>query len=251
MSLTPQQKLNVIEAHGALKSRGMVYFSGRQNGKTRAISRTLETVPVAEGRRTTLRARHKEDNDIEFVSGIFYGRSDKITPYSFMRTIIQTLGQKPARGFWEITTQFSDMLWNDFERQQRVLCLSVDNAELLCARAYTILKYLNEIRRERKDIGCAVMLAGEYGMMKMPMPFLKRCTEIEVGRISAEDIAQLIETHWPGEASGFTKPAIERILYQSETTLEVRQNLSRVIAKRRAIDEEIVDVDIVNLALAA
>lgn len=252
MSLTTNQKQHILEAHEALKNRGMVFLAGRENGKTRIATRLQELKPVASGPgRFTLRARHEEDNEIEFVTNIFYGRSDKVTPYTFMRQILASQGIKPGYGFWEVTKSFENMLVENYERG-RVIALAIDNAELLPERTYTVLKMLNEMRRNKKDIGCAVLVSGRFEKMRMPIPFLKRCTEIQVGPITAtSEIAQLIETHWPGEASGFTEEALRRVKSQCETTLEIREAISRIVRKKRVLAMDEVNLELVNLALAA
>lgn len=252
MSLTTNQKQHIIEAHEALKNRGIVYLSGRNNGKTRVISRLSEHVPTPGGHGTkTLRPRHAEDHEITFVEGLFYCRSDRANPYTFMRVILQELGEKRPHTFFETLHTFQDVLWNEFYRQDRVLALSIDNGDLLCEKAFTVLKYLNEMRRERKEYGCAAVIAGEFGRMRMPLEFLKRSTEIQIGPINAaSDIAMLIETHYPGQASSFTPDALRRIQSVSETTLELRHNISKVIRKRHRA-EDAIDADLVTLALAA
>lgn len=252
MSLTSNQKEHLIECYDALKNRGLVYLSGAQNGKTRVITRLTESHIEQVGNRTTIRPRHSEDNEVVFVRDAFYLRSDKVTPCVYMRLILKSLGIRPEWGFFELLKQYERILWEDFYKQGKVLCIAVDNAELLCEKSYTVFKYLNEFRRDRKDYGTACVLAGEFGKMRMPIPFLKRTTEIRVGPITAvTDLAQMIETHYPGLASSFHDAALRKINSNYATTLEKRQAVAQVIRKMRTTRSDEVDVDLVNLALAA
>jgi hypothetical protein len=240
---TAQQRKHVMTAYEKIKNREMVYLAGGPNGKTMMVHYAIESNRLVQ-------AKHPEDNSIRFLKGLGYGRSDVMTIYSVMRQVLQALSIKPAHGHWNLQKQFEDQL-AERNAKREVVCISCDNSDLLPARAYTIFKHLNELRVDQKNVGCAVLVAGQFSKMKMPIEFFYRCTELKIEKLYPADLATLIDMHWPGMSRSFDEKAIECILSNSnQSLLEARRHLELVIRKKREYDMDKVTLPLVHRALA-
>lgn len=234
MSLLANQKRIALEIQESVKNRERVFLSGRQNGKTRVFQRVQENILVKKGSTIQLTPRHEEDNTIEFVTDFAFPRADAITPHCIMRQILGLYGLRIPSGTSAVIRRFRAML-EEFYETDRVLCLAIDNCELIPRKGFSILKYMNEFRYKQRDIGIALLLAGEYQKTRMPWEFLQSTREIPVGKVDAiEDVLQVIETHFPGWGSKFSGEELAKI-QTYPTTLEQRAAVQRAITKARRL----------------
>jgi hypothetical protein len=248
MSLTPTQRRNALDIQDGLKSRGIIFINGRNDGKTRIFSRVIENKFTPEGPRVAMqqRARHPEDQDIVFVIDAVFPRADKITITGMKRQILAAFGMSSMRMACHVETAFRELLV-DHAKANKMICIAYDNAELIAAKGFTVLKHLNEIRYDHKDVGVAILLSGEQSRMKMPFAFYKRTVEIEVGRFNAAtDILALIDAKWPGMSGHFTPEALSAVQAHG-TTLEMEAAARKAIRKMRSLRQDTVTRETVEL----
>jgi hypothetical protein len=241
-----------FEIQDAIKRRQIAFLSGRPNGKTHVYHRAQEQVAVKSGSIYRLKPRdpHPEDNQIEFVTDIAFPQSSRIIATTIMRQVIGLYGLRVPQGTHMVIRRFRSLL-EEFYHQDKILCIAFDNAELIPERGYSILKYMNEFRYKGLDIGTAVLLSGEYARMRMPYEFLKRTTEIPVGKLDAmEDVIALIETHFPGMRSMFTEQDLN-VIQAYPTTIEQRDAAQRALQRARRLRKDRLTIELPQLAKVA
>lgn len=245
--LTPTQRRAFIEAQEALQNREIVFLRGSQNGRTLLANELQEVIATERDGRTMLRQRrHDEDRDIEFVTPIF-GRSDNVNHTFFMRQFVSRYRTAHAWGSFQLQLAFLGKLL-ELADDGVVPCLVIDNAELLPRRAFTLLKWLNEIRdnRKRRNVGFSILMAGN--LANVPLEFVKHSTELSIGRVSREEIAQLIEAHHPGKSLVFDEKALTRI-GQLPKTLDMMRAVNKSLQLARRDRHETITASMVEETL--
>lgn len=239
--LTATQRQFLLESQEAIENREIVFLKGFSDGKTRIIN-ALQSVTQKSG------PRHPENPRIEFFRHLQWAASDKISPAGIKRQVLYAAGM----GYITLPHKLGKA-WDEFLRASAkdgvVPTLAVDNAELLCEKAFSVIKDLNEHYepRSKKNIGMAVVFAGRYGAIKAPASFLKFCYEVQVARISEHEVRELIENNFAGYADVFTDRAL-RALAALETTLDIHAVTRRSIQAKKELRMTLIDVDTIEEA---
>jgi hypothetical protein len=263
MALTSSQIESFRLAGEALQERKPVLLTGNSNGKTTILHSALEVLGQRDERTGgySSNPKHPEDRTIDFHR--VYIPSYATVP-SMMRQIMTFAKIKPKGGAANVVMRFDEYM-RDSAKNNRSVCLAVDNAEMLGPRAYTILKALHEYHDpiSRKSIGTGLLIAGDITKLKrMPSSFMLRATEILVGKVGAQEIVELIDALHPGNSHWFDEGSIKRLIV-CRTTLQMKSVIERCVADRKRyrltqispdlIEEKLADLptDGYKLALAA
>jgi len=248
---TPNQKRLALDVQKAVAERRIVYLSGRNNGKTRILNAVQEKVFDMEKANITMRARKDDGTDysVIYVDKIHFTQQQAITESSLMRQILGHLGFKAGRETYKVEIMFHNFLL-ELKKRKQVLCLVLDNAELLSKRAYSILKYFHEYRDHKTNsfIGPSLLLAGEYQYLKMPMAFRKKTFEIRVDRFNnEEEILTMIDSNWPGMRVHFqaSKHAMQ-LLKEHETMLEIAAAAEAAIREMKRLRLNEITADMIE-----
>lgn len=216
------QKQIRSEVESGLRSREIVSLWGKPNGKTHTFWQVWLQHVIANEGKAEIKRNHAENFTVEILPNVKIGGKNLRTD-SMKRQILETYGYRNARWMSDIDMRKEYRKLLDRLYDARIIpCIAMDNAELMPEKGYTILKELNEERTTKgKRGGVAVLLAGEFSKRKMPPNFWMHCTEINIGKVTAEEmtefIADLVGAHY---ASGFKAPAIKRLL-ECGSTLEM------------------------------
>jgi hypothetical protein len=255
------QREIIRQATEEISDRGIVFFSGKRDGKTVSLYGLLEM-------HTTLAEYLHEfpkfdvkpgEKRLVFIEHVRFPRSHAITAESVMRQILQAMGEPWHRyrgSIYDARSRFSEIML-EAAKKRIVYVLPIDNAENLPPRAYLVLKELNEMRFEKRHVGLGVAIAGNLVASRAPMWFLDMAREILVTKVGAEEIADIIEELYPREKHMFSAQAI-RELSRSATTGVLRKILREQIddiragytetADPKAISERTAKLNLVALA---
>lgn len=261
MQLTTSQQEQFATAQSALESGQPVLITGKSNGKTRLIHVALETLAqkvtrssnganVPEGLYLG-RVRHSENKRIEFMTRA-YLPTNNITVPGMMKQVLAAHGELVPHGIPGAVKRFDEMV-RSLADNGRMIALAIDNTELLSPKAFTVLKALNEYYdpARQRSVGVGLMLAATPKAMKrMPMSFLLRCAELRIGRVTNEEIAELIDALFPAKRHLFTPRAMQH-LAKCETNLELRHVIERSIAEQSRYRLKEIDFDVVEEKIAA
>jgi len=231
--LTKTQIESFRDAGEALQERKPVLLTGNSNGKTTILHSALEVLGQRDEKTGfySTNPRHPEDRTIDFYR-VYLGYNSHLP--QVMKMVLAFSGRKPKRFAADAVMQYDDFM-REMSQKGRAVCLAVDNAELLPARAYTVLKALNEYHDPltRKSIGAGLLIAGNITKLKkMPASFMLRAKEILVGRIGVDEITGLIEALYPHEIRWFGADAMKRIAV-CNTTLQMKSVIERCVADRK------------------
>lgn len=254
MALTTKQREELYDIQQELEARKMVMLTGPSNGKTYVHHRIQEVIGKRDERtgRIGTTPRHKENNTVEFLDKVIipYRMSSMAT---LMRQVIAWYGRKTTYDFYNTSLRFEGTLLEAKERGQ-IICLAIDNAELLGPTGYTVLKALNEYRSTEKheDIGVSVLLSFHGVPKKVPLAFLRRCSEHRIGKIMVDEVAELIESAYPNTIGLWDQQSLIK-LAKAENTLHARATIEKCMNKRRELGYRTIEPTLVerNLALAA
>lgn len=217
------QKQIRSEVEAGLRGREIVALWGKPNGKTHTFWQVWLKYMIANEGKAEIKRNHDENFSVEILPNV-KPSGKQLRVESMKRQILESYGYRNARYMadFDVRKEFRKLL--DRLYDARVIpCIAMDNAELMPERAYRILKELNEERTSKgKRGGVAVLLSGEFSKRKMPPNFWMHCTEINIGKVTAEEmqefIANLVGAHYAG---GFKAPAIKRLL-ECSSSLEMR-----------------------------
>jgi hypothetical protein len=252
----------MIPAQEALEHREIVLLKGGSNGKTRIAFEMQEALGYQDAAGRYRTKAHPENPTVEFVNIIIPGYYAVHETY-FQRAILRAVHGDAPRASLEVQDKFKQLL-KDYAQPQlyrgpRIICVVIDNAETMPAKAFGIVKSLNEKRDsvivkegehkgERRWLGCAFLISGHYHKLKAPLSFYRHATEITVGKIERAEIRQVIAHRFPSEAMHFDEASLER-LAQLATTNDLYAAVRGSIQKRREERSKTIDTHIVEEAL--
>lgn len=250
MQATRSQKALANAITSGLQDREIVCLWGNPNGKTSIFYNVMANLSIGlDGRiRSEIRPRHSEDFTVEILQGIDIPMcSDIIDINRIKRMIMQSYGEKPPHGSLMMGRKFIQLLI-DLHKARIIPCLAMDEIEVLPRKGYSVIKMLHEIQYDRKKIGVAALLSGSFAKRKMPENFWMHVKEVQVGKISEQEVAEFIQYLAPGFDQKFTRDALRKIA-ECHTTLE----MSRVVRTsiefwKRVGDDEIIDKEIIKSA---
>ncbi len=249
----------MIPAQEALERREIVLLKGGSNGKTRIAFEMQEAIGYQDSMGRYRTKGHPENPVVEFVNIIIPGYYAVHETY-FQRAILREITGDAPRPSLEVQERFRQLLKDyanpGMDRGPRIICCVIDNAETMPAKAFGILKSLNEKRgdvviretKERKWIGVSFLLSGHYHKLKAPLSFYRHATEITVGRIERAEIREVIAHRFPSEAMHFDEASLER-LAQLATTNDLFAAVRTSIQLRRENRTKTIDTRIVENAL--
>jgi hypothetical protein len=249
----------MIPTQSALEQREIVLLKGGSNGKTRISFEMQEALGYQDSMGRYRTKAHPENPTVEFVNIIIPGYYAVHETY-FQRAILREITGDAPRGSLDVQARFSALLKDyanpTLDRGPRVICVVIDNAETMPAKAFGIVKSLNEKRdtviiretKERRWIGCAFLISGHYHKLKAPLSFYRHATEIMVGKIERSEIREVIAHRFPSEAMHFDEASLER-LAQLATTNDLFAAVRNSVRLRRENRTKIIDTRIVENAL--
>ena len=256
----------MIPAQESLERREIVLLKGGSNGKTRIAFEMQEALGYQDSMGRYRTKSHPENPNVEFVNIIIPGYYAVHETY-FQRAILREITGESPRPSLEVQERFSALL-KDYanpalDRGPRIICVVIDNAETMPAKAFGIVKSLNEKRdtvlvksvgedgketRQRKWIGCSFLISGHYHKLKAPLSFYRHATEITVGKIERSEIREVIAHRFPSEAMHFDEASLER-LAQLATTNDLYAAVRTSIQLRREHRTKQIDTRMVENAL--
>lgn len=252
----------MIPAQSALERREIVLLKGGSNGKTRIAFEMQEALGYQDSMGRYRTRAHSENPTVEFVPIIIPGYHAVHETY-FQRAILKEITGDAPRPSLDVQERFRKLL-KDYanpalDRGPRIICVVIDNAETMPAKAFGILKSLNEKRDtvivkqgeqkgERRWIGCAFLVSGHYHKLKAPLSFYRHAAEITVGKIERSEIREVIAHRFPSEAMNFDEASLER-LAQLATTNDLYSAVRQSIQLRRENRTKTIDTRIVENAL--
>jgi hypothetical protein len=261
MRLTKTQEEKFESMRDALQRRKPVLITGSSNGKTTLMHQALEVLGQRDERTGGYSSEpsHPEDFTIDYFTRIYFPSSDKITLTRIMKQVLQFAGEHvPVNTGEALVVQLFDKFMTACANENRMVTLAIDNAELLPAKAYVVLKALHEYRdvKKRRTIGTGLMIGGTLKQLKrMPYSFQVRCHEVALSRITADEISDLIEALYPGRFRLFSANSIKSIA-KCKTTSEIRELIEHCITyqsqyKLRSIEYDLVEERMAGMSLAA
>lgn len=239
----------------SLQAREMCVISGREDGKTRMHYHVVDALGEYDSSRISnhikLASKHRENPEVIVLPNITFQRTAIVTAPWLMRQILRHCGFMNVSHLpsYELKDRFNEFLL-DLYSKNIVLSVAVDNAELLSARAFTVLKELNELMVDKKEVGIASLIAGQVMRMKCDIAFLRHSTEIQLAKIGQNEIRDLLAAHFPSELQHFTDKAVQRIS-QEQTLLEMIQFSKRLVETKRINKMRAIDEHVIELAKAA
>lgn len=251
MNLTDKQRSLAADIHAELKARELVCVFGRENGKTRALDTLFESVVKPEATKILLYPRRnvlESPDGLVFVRDLSIPRPDAITITNVKRQILAALGVKAGRYGHDVETAFRSTLLS-FAKSGRIIVVQIDNVELYNWRLLTVLKHINELRAEGKQIGAAALVAGKYDARKFPQSFLKRCARFDVSaKMSAAEARAFIDSVAPGESKYFTQQALDIVLNEGTMT-DKKALVKSIVKERKALFMEETNAELVASAI--
>lgn len=252
--ITRSQTILKEEAEEALRHRKMVYLAGQPNGKTSIMWKIIGELAVDEKGSLIehIPAKRSGENEVVILPKVAMPRADRLTIVHVMRQVLQASGEKAGHHLsqYNLYEKYYGLM-HELRKRRTIICIAIDNAELLGEKAFTILKHLNELQNRGERIGISVLIAGRFGKIRFPGSFLQHCDEIQIGKISHdEEIRELIQTHFPQEIGYFSDPALRRITRQCETTLQVIRAAKMAIAERKRLRDTEIGTETVDMVLS-
>jgi hypothetical protein len=249
--ITQSHRERMLEVIEEIRDRSNVYLEGKDNGKTRILQELREVSLVRDANGKVIARRpHAESSDIEFISGIHWPVRD-IATLKVVRQIVAQCGRGYKREIHQVNMAFNGLL-HDYHDQGKILCVVVDNAELLSAKCFDIMKELNELRdpKRRRQIGLTFVFAGQFARMRAPMSFLNKCASVRVSRITKVEITELLQTSFPLYASSFDDKSVRRLAIL-ESTGKIHKAARQAVMIMRRDRAKIISPSILEEALAA
>jgi hypothetical protein len=248
---TDKQKSLASDIHSELKAREMVCVFGRENGKTRALDTLFESIVTNDSGKLVLYPRRnvlESPDGLVFIRDLAIPRPDAITVTNIKRQILAALGVKAGRYGYDVETAFRTTLLA-FAKSGRTIVVQIDNIELHNWRLLTIIKHINELRAEGKQIGAAALLAGKYDARKFPQSFLKRCSRFEVSaKMSVAEVKAFIDSVAPGESKFFTAQALDIVLNEGTMT-DKKRLVKNIVKERKALFMDEANAELVTAAI--
>lgn len=261
-SATASQKALAHKIMKSLQERQMTILTGREDGKTRVHYSVVGALGIYDQREIyrhiyphgerpiVAKTQHSEDPDVIILPSVKL-HSQTINPQRAIRQIMGSCGVSVPH---YLSADALDRRWNDLlidlYSRNIILAIAVDNAELLPGKAFGVIKELNELQVKKMDVGIAALIAGQTHRMKCDLAFRRHSIEHQVGKITVEEMLQLVQTHFPIEAPSFTRPVLERIS-KEETVLDMIHLARRLVETKRENRLPKIDNDVLILAKAA
>lgn len=232
MKVTNSQKAIAESITTGLTEREMVCLWGNQpNGKTHIFYSLLSKHSIGYETRyiSDIRPKSRGEFTTEILEGVGIPmRADKVDIDKVRRQVLESYGEKSRTHTLDMKRRYVHLL--TLLHEARIIpTLAVDSVELLPEKGYAIIKSLNEQRHNGERVGLAALLSGNFTKRKMPEHFWLHIKEVQVGRVSAEEVKEFVGYLCPGLDQVFTLAACKK-LAECASTLE----MSRVI--RNAID---------------
>lgn len=261
MGLTRSQITQFRKVEEQIKARGIAWLTGGPNGKTKLLHQALEVLAGNDQRLVftpdgkvapqgyVSRRRHPEDAAIEYFPRIYFSRQ-ALTPQHVMRQVLTHARIEHGNHTAQVVQAFDSLLLQA-AKENRVLSLAVDNAELLPGGAFTILKALNEYHdpRSRRPIGMGVMIAGDTTNKKfwerIPPSFRVRCHEVLMDKIAPEEMPELIEAMHPGQSHYFDRAGLIK-LAGLNSLVEMKRAIDASLAERKEYKYSTIGADLVD-----
>lgn len=232
------------EIEEGLRNREIVTLWGMQpNGKTHIYQRVWNALMIdIDGvDYTRIRSHHPENPRLDILPNVeISGLSKHLTVEKIMRYIMQSYKYEKADHManYELRREFKKLM-RSLRELYVIPVLAMDNIELMPERGYSIIKSLNEMRIDGKPSGVAALLSGDFTRRKMPPNFWAHCHEICVGKITFGEMAEFInQLVGPQYAMRFTPAAVEKLMSECSSTLEMAKIIQRSARAGREIDDK-------------
>lgn len=239
MSTTRSQKALANSITTGLQNREIVCLFGKPNGKTNIFYSIMGNLSIGlDGKiRSEIKPRHSEDFTVDILEGINIPMcSDIISIDRIKRMIMQSYGEKPPHGSLMMGRAFIQLLI-DLNKARIIPCLAMDEIEVMPRKGYSVIKMLHEMQHAGKKIGVAALLSGNFSKRKMPDNFWLHIKEVQIGKISEQEVAEFIQHLAPGFDQKFTREAMRKIS-ECPTTLEMSRLVRNTIEYWRKVGED-------------
>lgn len=249
MQVTRSQKAIAETILQGLQDREIVCLWGNTpNGKTHVYYKVMGDLSIGlDGRiRSEIKPKHEEDYTVEILEGIELPMiAEKITLDRVKRLILEAYGERPWTRALDMHRRFTRLMI-DLDKARIIPTLTMDEVEVLPRKGYSIYKMMNELRHGGKRIGCAILLSGNFSKRKMPENFWMHVKEIQVGKVTPEQVEEFVSYIAPGYHQKFTLSAFKKIA-ECTSTLE----MSRIVRNsldywRRHSKDEVIDTPILK-----
>jgi hypothetical protein len=231
LTITQSQKAIVRQVENALKEREIVCLWGNvPNGKTHIHSYLVgkHTVGLENKSRSSIIPSNASDYSLEMLEGIEITTiSEKIHIDRIKRNILEVYGEPCGENILKMHRRYTNLLL-DLKEARIMPVLIQDGVEVMPGRAYSIYKLLNQYYHKGEHIGIAHLLTGEFSKRKMPPNFWNHISEVKIGKVLPEEVAEFMSEVAPRHKNLFTEAALKR-LTTAPTTAEMKRLIRKSI----------------------